>query len=80
MEKQLKGINATVEIIRTQNSVIDPKKLLNIAAFNLDRVTEMDPEFLNTDGEHEHDSRVSTCSAVSADGCFGALSDVWMVV
>jgi len=30
--------------------------------FNLDRVLEMDPEFLNTEGEHEHDSRVSTVS------------------
>jgi G3E family GTPase len=63
VEKKLKEINAAVEIIRTQNSVIDPKKLLNISAFSLDRITEMDPEFLNTDGEHMHDSRVSTCSA-----------------
>ena len=29
--------------------------MLNIGAFDLSRTLEMDPEFLNTDGEHEHD-------------------------
>jgi G3E family GTPase len=64
VEAQIKGVNAFAQIIKTQKSVVDPKKLIGISSFNLDRITEMDPEFLNTDGEHEHDSRVSTCSAV----------------
>merc|ERR1712159_415342 len=64
VEAQIKGINSNAEIIKTQKSVVDPKRLIGISSFNLDRITEMDPEFLNTDGEHEHDSLVSTCSAV----------------
>uniref|UniRef100_A0A7S2K0M3 CobW C-terminal domain-containing protein n=1 Tax=Zooxanthella nutricula TaxID=1333877 RepID=A0A7S2K0M3_9DINO len=64
VESNIKSINATAEIIKTQKSVVDPKRLVNINTFSLDRITEMDPEFLNTEGEHSHDSRVSTCSAV----------------
>ena len=31
---------------------LEAKQFLNMSAFKLDRVLEMDPEFLNTDGEH----------------------------
>mmetsp|Transcript_1629 Transcript_1629/g.3547 ORF Transcript_1629/g.3547 Transcript_1629/m.3547 type:complete len:388 (-) Transcript_1629:328-1491(-) len=62
LEKKIKSINSNAEIFRTQNSVIDPRKLLGIGAFNLDRVLAMDPEFLNTDGEHQHDNTVSSTS------------------
>ena len=36
--------------------------VLDIGAFDLERTLEMDPEFLNTDGEHEHDTSVSSVS------------------
>ncbi|CAD7933474.1 unnamed protein product [Amoebophrya sp. A25] len=62
VEKRIKAINAHAPIYRCQNSVVDPKKLLNVGAFDLKRVLEMDPEFLDTDGEHEHDDRVSSHS------------------
>ncbi|KAL9139295.1 Cobalamin biosynthesis cobW [Amphidinium carterae] len=62
LEVKLKSMNKNAEIFRTQHSKIDPLKLLNIGAFNLERVLEMDPEFLNTDGEHQHDSSVSSIS------------------
>mmetsp|Transcript_35880 Transcript_35880/g.114963 ORF Transcript_35880/g.114963 Transcript_35880/m.114963 type:complete len:395 (+) Transcript_35880:96-1280(+) len=62
VEKKVKSINANVEIYRTQQSKIDPNKLLKVNAFSLDRVVEMDPEFLDTDGEHEHDQSVSSVS------------------
>merc|ERR1719174_1318228 len=74
----VKSINASVEIIRAQNSVVDPKELLNISSFSLDRVTEMDPEFLNTDGEHMHDQRVSTCSATFEGDINAGLLDNWI--
>lgn len=62
LEERLKKINPTVQIFRTQHSKVDPKSLLGINAFSLDRVLEMDSEFLNTDGEHEHDPTVASCS------------------
>eukprot|EP00971_Amphidinium_carterae_P027578 543375-Amphidinium_carterae.1 len=60
VEAKVKSINFTARIFNTQHSKIDPKLLLNVGAFSLERVLEMDPEFLNTDGEHMHDSSVSS--------------------
>ena len=63
VEARIKSINGSAPIFRTQNSLIDPKNLINIGAFDLESTLEMDPEFLDTDAEHEHDSRVTSTSA-----------------
>jgi len=60
--KAITGINSHAEIVHTTYSKLEPSKLLNIGAFDLNRVVEMDPGFLNTDGEHQHDSTVSSVS------------------
>lgn len=60
--KGIKAVNAIAPIMRTKNSVIDPKKLLNIGSFDLKRTLEMDPEFLDVDAEHKHDLSVSSMS------------------
>jgi len=62
IEGKIKAINASAPIFRCQQSAVDPKNLIKLDAFNLDKVLEMDPEFLNTDGEHSHDNSVSSCS------------------
>ena len=40
---------------------------MDLRAFDLEKTLKMDPEFLNVDGEHEHDDSVSSLSIV-ADG------------
>lgn len=62
IEKRLRGINAQAPVFRCQNSEVDPKHLINLSAFELDRVLQMDPGFLDIDGEHQHDSSVSSVS------------------
>ncbi|KAJ8601667.1 hypothetical protein CTAYLR_007464 [Chrysophaeum taylorii] len=62
VETRVRGINGQAQIERTTHSKIDPNKLINIQAFSLERVVDMDPEFLDTDGEHQHDERVSSVS------------------
>lgn len=62
VEARIKGINTQAQIFRTEHSKCDPKNLIGLGAFDLQRVLEMDPEFLNTEGEHEHDSTVSSWS------------------
>lgn len=62
VEKRIKSINAFAPITRTENSIIDPNELINIGAFDLERTLEMDPEFLDTEAEHEHDDRVTSTS------------------
>jgi len=62
IENKLKSVNAFAPIFRTKNSVIHPKHLINIGSFDLKRTLEMDPEFLDTDAEHQHDLSVSSVS------------------
>ena len=62
VESRIKSINGFAPIFYTQNSIIDPKELINIGAFDLEKTLEMDPEFLDTEAEHEHDDRVTSTS------------------
>jgi G3E family GTPase len=63
IEDRIRAINSGAPIMRCKQSSVDLKNLLNLDAFNLDRVLAFDPEFLNTEGEHEHDDSVSSCSS-----------------
>jgi G3E family GTPase len=58
IEKRVRSLNPTVSITRSTYSKVSPKELLNIKAFDLDRVLGFDPDFLNEDSEHQHDSTV----------------------
>ena len=54
--KHIKKINAGVKIIECTNSVVDPKKLINIGSFDLDAILKFEPQFLEEDGQdHVHD-------------------------
>lgn len=57
VRSKIHSVNKLVEIIPSQHSKIDLNKILNIRAFDLDKVTEVDPDFLLhlDDEEHDHD-------------------------
>ena len=63
VESRIKAVNGFAPIYRTENSLIDPKELINIGSFDLQRTIDMDPEFLDTEAEHEHDARVTSTSS-----------------
>ena len=67
MEARLKSINSFAPIMRCSQSNVSVDSVLNICAFDLKRTLEMDAEFLNTEGEHEHDNTVSSL-AITEDG------------
>lgn len=68
VEARIKSINGAAEIIRCQHSQVDPKNLLNLKAFELDRILEFDPEFLKSSGaDHAHDDSVSSV-AIQVEG------------
>ena len=46
LERTLRSMNAMSKIYRTQNATIDLQKILNIEAFNLQKKTEINPEFI----------------------------------
>eukprot|EP00892_Ulva_mutabilis_P009315 jgi/Ulvmu1/6756/UM030_0092.1 len=68
IEARLRKINPTAMVHRCSYSKVHPKDLLGIDAFSLDRVLDMDPEFLSPDQEHEHDpSVVSTACKIDGE-------------
>ena len=64
VEKRLKSMNSSASIIRTERSAVSVDNVLDIRAFDLKKTVEMDPEFLNTENEHEHDATVSSVSVI----------------
>jgi G3E family GTPase len=46
LEDRIRGMNAVAKVYRTQNGVIDLTKILDIGGFNLDRILEEAPHFL----------------------------------
>ena len=63
VESKIKSINRFAPMYHTENSIIDPENLINIGSFDLEKTLEMDPEFLDTEAEHEHDDRVTSTSS-----------------
>jgi G3E family GTPase len=81
VEKRLKEINKFAPIIRSTKSEVSVEQILNIGAFDLNRVTEMEPDFLADEGhEHEHDTTVSSLGFdLPGDVDLGLLQD-WLGV
>jgi len=46
IKAKIRAVNGVVEIIETQNSVIDLDKILNIKGFNLETILKKNPKFL----------------------------------
>lgn len=67
VELRLHGINAFAPVFQTCQSRISVDSVLNVRGFDLDRTLKMDPEFLDTEAEHEHDDRVTSVS-ITEDG------------
>jgi G3E family GTPase len=47
------AINAFAPIFRTVQSKVDLDQVLGLQAFDLNRVLDVDPEFLDEDAEHQ---------------------------
>jgi len=59
VEQQIRAVNAAASIVRTKMSEVDLDWVLNAHAFDLSRVLEMDPQFLE-DTEHLHDQSITS--------------------
>ena len=53
LEKRIRAVNATAKIHRCQNALVGMDKILDINGFDLGRVLEINPHFLELDA-HEH--------------------------
>src|ERR1041385_4894992 len=68
LEARIKGMNATAKGLRCRNAPVALDHLLNIGAFDLDRILEKEPEFLaaehhhhdHEEHDHEHDDTITS--------------------
>jgi G3E family GTPase len=65
LEWRIQGMNASAKIYRTKNSIVDMDSILNVRGFDLDRILEMEPHFLEQAKEfgHDHDQHHHTHDA-----------------
>lgn len=66
VERRLRGINGGAQIVRAQDAQVDLDRILDVGAFDLDRVLGDDPTFLS-ETEHQHDQTV-TSVGLQVDG------------
>mmetsp|Transcript_17489 Transcript_17489/g.51133 ORF Transcript_17489/g.51133 Transcript_17489/m.51133 type:complete len:500 (-) Transcript_17489:93-1592(-) len=78
IEARLRSMNTNAPVVRTCQSNVSVDHVLSIRGFDLKRTLEMDPEFLDTDAEHQHDDSVSTLSIVRPGEVNGALVNEWV--
>ena len=57
---KIRSINKLAEVIETSYSAVDLSRVLGAQAFDLNRVLQVEEDFLDTEGEHEHDSSVTS--------------------
>lgn len=75
---RIKSINAPVKIFETTHSKVDLEEVLGIGAFELDKVVEMDPGFLDVDQEHQHDSSVTSVGIECEGECDIEKLEFWL--
>ena len=65
VKQRIKKINPFAKIINTTKCGVPLNEVLNLDAFSLKRVLEVEPDFLTSDHDHEHDDDVTSLSFVS---------------
>ncbi|TGD97170.1 CobW family GTP-binding protein [Methylobacterium nonmethylotrophicum] len=63
VERQIRAINPSAEIHRTQHCAVPIETVLDRKAFDLSRIIEVEPEFLEEGHHHHHSDEIQSVSA-----------------
>jgi G3E family GTPase len=55
VEARIRGINPYAKLHRTERCKVELSDVLERGAFDLDRILDLEPDFLEADDEHDHD-------------------------
>jgi G3E family GTPase len=66
VEARIRQINPYAKIHYTEKCALDLKKVMGVDAFNLHRILELEPDFMNETHAHEHDNHVKSLSLRSS--------------
>jgi G3E family GTPase len=78
VERRIREINALAPIVRTSHGKVDLDAILDVGAFDLDRVLADDPEFLDPDAEHQHDLTVTSVGIEATGTVDGDRLNAWL--
>ena len=65
VETRIKKINPYAKIKRTGHCALPLEEIVGLNAFSLERVLEVEPDFLESDHDHDHDDEITSVSFVS---------------
>lgn len=65
IEARIRAMNPWARIIRTEKCALPLDQVLGQKAFDLNRVLEIEPEFLTEEHDHEHDDDITSISLTS---------------
>ena len=65
VEARIRKINPYAKIIKTARCAAPLEEIVGLNAFSLDRVLEVEPDFLDSDHDHDHDDDITSVSFVS---------------
>tara|TARA_A100001011_G_C14066021_1_gene738205 strand:- start:109 stop:831 length:723 start_codon:yes stop_codon:yes gene_type:complete len=65
VKKRIRKINPYTKIINTNHCSAPLDEVLGLNAFSLNRVLEVEPDFLESDHDHDHDDDITSLSFVS---------------
>lgn len=77
VEEELRKINALAPILRCQNAEINISEVIGVHCFDLQKVLEMDPAFLQ-DEDHQHDETVVNVGIVVSGDCDLIKMNMWL--
>ena len=60
IKARIRALNPVAEIIEATHADVAAERLMGIDAFNISRVLEKEPDFLDVDAEHLHDDTVAS--------------------
>lgn len=80
LEKTLKAVNASADVIKTTNSVVDLKTVLGVNSFSLEKTLETDPSFLDENKENKHNLTGVSSVGIAVEGelDFAAVNEFMM--
>ena len=65
VEDRIRSINRSARILHAEKANVPLSELLDRGSFDLNRILEMEPDFLTGDDDHEHDDGVTSISLLA---------------
>jgi G3E family GTPase len=80
LEKTIRSVNASADVIKTQNSVVDLGVVLGVNSFSLEKTLETDPSFLDENKENKHNLTGVSSVGIAVEGelDFAAMNEFMM--